>query len=80
MGQVVLIVGEPGLGKSRLVHTIKQIVREGSAKVPGAETEAVDVAQDCSVVEWRCSLRFQNTGRLPVSDYFSRFINSVGDE
>src|SRR5437773_177877 len=39
MGQVVLIVGEPGLGKSRLVHTIKQIVTEqGRAKVPGAET------------------------------------------
>ena len=28
MGQVVLIIGEPGLGKSRLVHTIKQHVRE----------------------------------------------------
>ena len=81
MGQVVLIVGEPGLGKSRLVHTIKQIVREqGSAKVPGAETEAVDVAQDCSVVEWRCSLRFRNTGLFPVSDYFSRFLNLDGDE
>ncbi len=41
MGQVVLIVGEPGLGKSRLVHTIKQIVTEQErAKMPGAETEA----------------------------------------
>ena len=81
MGQVVLIVGEPGLGKSRLVHTIKQIVREqGSAKVPGAETEAVDASQDCSVVEWRCSLRFRNTSLFPVSDYFSRFLNLDGDE
>ncbi len=81
MGQVVSIVGEPGLGKSRLVHTIKQIVTEqGSAKVPGAETEAVDVAQDCSVVEWRCSLRFRNSGLFPVSDYFSRFLNFHGDE
>ena len=45
MGQVVSIVGEPGLGKSRLLHTIKQIVTEqGSAKVPAAETEALDVA------------------------------------
>jgi energy-coupling factor transporter ATP-binding protein EcfA2 len=35
MGQVVLIVGEPGLGKSRLVQTIKQIVMEqGRARVP----------------------------------------------
>ena len=23
MGQVVLLIGEPGLGKSRLVHTMK---------------------------------------------------------
>ena len=34
MGQVVLIIGEPGLGKSRLVHTIKQYVRE-QAREPG---------------------------------------------
>jgi energy-coupling factor transporter ATP-binding protein EcfA2 len=51
MGQVVLIVGEPGLGKSRLVHTIKQIVMEqGRGKVPGAEIQVVNTSQDCSVV------------------------------
>jgi predicted ATPase len=81
MGQVVLIVGEPGLGKSRLVHTIKQIVMEqGSGKVPGAEIQAVNASQDFSVVEWRCSLRFRNTGLFPVSDYFHRFLNLDGDE
>jgi serine phosphatase RsbU (regulator of sigma subunit) len=81
MGQVVSIVGEPGLGKSRLVHTIKQIVTEqGSAKMAGAETEAAEVSQDCSVVEWRCSLRFRNSGLFPVSDYLSRFLDLGGDE
>jgi predicted ATPase/energy-coupling factor transporter ATP-binding protein EcfA2 len=81
MGQVVLIVGEPGLGKSRLVHTIKQIVMEqGRGKVPSAETQAVNASQDFSVVEWRCSLRFRNTGLFPVSDYFRRFLNLDGDE
>jgi serine phosphatase RsbU (regulator of sigma subunit)/energy-coupling factor transporter ATP-binding protein EcfA2 len=81
MGQVVLIVGEPGLGKSRLVHTIKQIVtEEGRVKVTGSETAGVDVVQDCSVVEWRCSLRFRTTGLFPVSDYFTRFLNFAGDE
>lgn len=81
MGQVVLIVGEPGLGKSRLVHTIKQIVmKQGSGKVPGAEIQAVNASQDFSVVEWRCSLRFRNTGLFPVSDYFHRFLNLDGDE
>ncbi len=81
MGQVVLIVGEPGLGKSRLVYTIKQIVTEqGSTKVPGAKTQAVDALPDYSVVEWRCSLRFQNTGLFPVSDYFDRFLDLGGDD
>jgi predicted ATPase/energy-coupling factor transporter ATP-binding protein EcfA2 len=81
MGQVVLIVGEPGLGKSRLVNTIKQIVMEqGRGKVPGAEIQAVNTSQDSSVVEWRCSLRFRNTALFPVSDYFHRFLNLDGDE
>src|SRR5690606_16782632 len=36
MGQVVLIVGEPGVGKSRLVHTLKRHVqncRDGANEV-----------------------------------------------
>src|SRR6187200_2020619 len=80
MGQVVLIVGEPGLGKSRLVHTIKQLVTEqGHAKV-GAAKEIANASQDCSVVEWRCSLRFQDTSLFSVSDYFSRLLNLADDE
>jgi ABC-type glutathione transport system ATPase component len=48
MGQVVSIVGEPGLGKSRLVHTIRQIVTERRSEGAGAETEA-DVSK---IVQW----------------------------
>jgi serine phosphatase RsbU (regulator of sigma subunit) len=73
MGQVVLIVGEAGLGKSRLVHTIKQIVAERGS-------EGADVGQDSSVVEWRCSLRLQNTGLFPVSEFLGRFLNFADDE
>lgn len=73
MGQVVLIVGEAGLGKSRLVHTIKQIVAEHGS-------EAVDVGQNSSVVEWRCSLRLQNTGLFPVSEFLGRFLNFTDDD
>ncbi len=62
MGQVVLLVGEPGLGKSRLVHTMKQHVRgqmvEGEVEAP--------------VIEWRCSPHFQNTGLYPAIDFFER--------
>ena len=55
MGQVVLLVGEPGLGKSRLVYTLKE-------HVPG---QMVEGETDSPVIEWRCSPHFQNTGPLP---------------
>ncbi len=60
MGQVVLLIGEPGLGKSRLVKTIKQSVQ--SERSAG------------SIVEWQCSHSFQNTGLYPVADYLRRFL------
>ena len=52
MGQVVLIVGEPGLGKSRLVHTLKEHVLG----------HMVEGEVDSPVIEWRCSPHYQNTG------------------
>jgi TOMM system kinase/cyclase fusion protein len=64
VGQVVLLVGEPGLGKSRLVHTIKCHVR----------------TQDLPVVEWRCAPHFQNTGLFPVVDFFERILEFRRDD
>ena len=62
MGQVVLLVGEAGLGKSRLVHTMKQHVLG-----QGIEGEV-----DAPVIEWRCSPHFQNTGLHPAIDFYER--------
>ncbi|HVQ14368.1 MAG TPA: protein kinase, partial [Vicinamibacterales bacterium] len=62
MGQVVLLIGEPGLGKSRLVHTMKQ-------HVLGQMMEG-DV--DAPVIEWHCSPHFQNTGLYPAIDFYER--------
>jgi serine/threonine protein kinase/CheY-like chemotaxis protein/predicted ATPase len=62
MGQVVLLIGEPGLGKSRLVHTMKQHVLR----------EMTEGEVDAPVIEWRCSPYFQNTGLYPAIDFYER--------
>jgi serine/threonine protein kinase/predicted ATPase len=59
MGQVVLIIGEPGLGKSRLVYTMKQHVRNQG---------------DDSVVEWRCAPHHQDSGLYPAVEFFERLL------
>jgi class 3 adenylate cyclase/tetratricopeptide (TPR) repeat protein len=70
MGQVVLLIGEPGLGKSRLVHTLKE-------HVLGQMTEG---EVDAPVIEWRCSPHFQNTGLYPAIDFYERALGSGREE
>jgi serine/threonine protein kinase/predicted ATPase len=70
MGQVVSIVGEPGLGKSRLVYTMKQHVRGQMA-----EGEV-----DAPVIEWRCSPHFQHTGLYPAIDFYERALSFGREE
>ena len=62
MGQVVLLIGEPGLGKSRLVHAMKEHVL---GKMVEGETDA-------PVIEWRCSPHFQTTRLYPAIDFYER--------
>jgi class 3 adenylate cyclase/tetratricopeptide (TPR) repeat protein len=62
MGQVVLLIGEPGLGKSRLVHTLKQHVLG----------QMVEGKADAPVIEWRCSPHYQNTGLFAAIDFCER--------
>jgi class 3 adenylate cyclase/tetratricopeptide (TPR) repeat protein len=70
MGQVVLLVGEPGLGKSRLVQTLKEHVlgqmAEGEMNAP--------------VIEWRCSPHYQNTGLHPAIDFYERALGFRPEE
>ena len=84
MGQVVLLIGEPGLGKSRLVYALKQHVQEqaGAAATAVAShpsSASAQAAQDSPVVEWRCSPHFQNSGLNPAADFFERFLGFGGD-
>jgi predicted ATPase len=55
-GQVVLLSGEPGIGKSRLVQTLKeQVVAEGATRI-----------------EFRCSPYHQNSAFYPVIEFLQR--------
>jgi len=75
MGQIVLLTGEAGLGKSRLVHDMKEHLL-GTAK------EFLDVQRvnDASIVEWYCSPHSQNTGLYPARNFFERFLQFGRDE
>lgn len=82
MGQVVLVVGQPGLGKSRLVQTLTQRVQADPSEEPVAAAEEFAgryVDQSSSVIEWRCSQRFQNSDLHPVSEFLGRFLGKGRD-
>jgi class 3 adenylate cyclase/tetratricopeptide (TPR) repeat protein len=59
-GQAVLLAGEAGIGKSRLVHVIKERVREEHT------------GEGRPIVEWRGSPYYQNSGLFPATEYFER--------
>jgi len=57
-GQVVLLSGEPGIGKSRLVQTLKeQTMVEGATRI-----------------EFRCSPYHQNSAFYPIIGHLQRLL------
>lgn len=70
LGQIVLLVGEPGLGKSRLVDSLKQ-------QVIGELDKLTDSSP---IIEWRCSAHFQNSDLYPIREYFERMLGFGLDE
>jgi Adenylate and Guanylate cyclase catalytic domain/AAA ATPase domain len=60
-GQVVLLSGEPGIGKSRLVEALKEIVEHEGALC----------------LELRCSPYAQNSALQPVIEHLQRLLESV---
>jgi predicted ATPase len=74
MGQVLLVVGQLGLGKSRLVRSLTQRVQaqaSDTSLTAGGESAIGSPDQHSPVIEWRCSQHFQNSELHPVSDYLS---------
>lgn len=55
-GQVVVLSGEPGIGKSRLSRELLDIARKGA----------------CTVIRYYCAPRFQNTALHPLIGFFER--------
>jgi predicted ATPase len=57
-GQAVLLSGEPGIGKSRLVQTLKEYVS----------------AEGTTRIEFRCSPYHQNSAFYPILEHVQRFL------
>jgi predicted ATPase/class 3 adenylate cyclase len=57
-GQVVLVSGEPGIGKSRLVQELKEYVS----------------AEEATRIEFRCSPYHQNTALYPITEHLQRLL------
>src|SRR5262245_32600142 len=63
-GQVVLLSGEPGIGKSRLVQTLKdQALTEGATRI-----------------EFRCSPYHHNSAFYPIIEHLQRLLQFTPDE
>ena len=68
-GQVATIIGEPGIGKSRMLHAIREHV---TAEHTGADPRLV--------IEWRCSPQHTNSSLNPASEFLDRHLQFRREE
>ncbi len=65
LGQIVLLIGDAGLGKSRLIRELREhVIREDS--------------EGAAVIELRCSQYHQGSSFFPIVEYFSRLLDFEG--
>ena len=79
-GQVVLLVADAGLGKSRLVYTMRQHVLDDCQLGSGSWQDGETCPENNPVLEWRCSPYHQSSGLYAVTDFFNRMLALERDE
>ena len=71
LGQVVLVCGEAGIGKSRLSGALKEYVGQAASRSTHSTASAGALGP---VVEWRAAPHCQNSSLYPAVDYFERLL------
>ena len=62
LGQIVLLIGDAGLGKSRLIRELREHVID-------SDTEGA------AVIEWRCAQHQQGTSYFPIVEFLARLFD-----
>jgi serine/threonine protein kinase/tetratricopeptide (TPR) repeat protein len=73
MGQVVLLIGDAGLGKSRLLRELRESISLGGTSASSIQSNMA-LAQVPQVIEWRCSPYYDNTALYPATEFFTRWL------
>jgi predicted ATPase/class 3 adenylate cyclase len=73
-GQVVLLSGEPGIGKSRMVQMLKEHVRRGTFAKKNSRVFSDSWGEVSPIIECRCSPYHQNSALYPIIDMLQRVV------
>ena len=73
-GQVVLLGGEPGIGKSRMVQMLKEHVKSETFAEKNSRAFSDTWGEISPIIEFRCSPYHQNSALYPIIDMLQRVV------